>query len=174
MFVYVEPKSEKRRFFFFFHPKTNYHSSFVTPRAICRKMGFPTEKCIFLQKNAFFLQKNAFFLQKNPVFGGHMAGNRRKASGLKNFHKSFCKGGFCAIRCDSVTPKKTKNAQGCWTQQHIWHSAALRTHTSEIKGVHLHPLNFGVRLSGTESAILNRESGDSESCDSNRAIPMSL
>ena len=26
-------------------------------------------------------------------------------------------------------------------------------------------------LSGTESAILNRESGDSESCDSNRAIP---
>ena len=25
--------------------------------------------------------------------------------------------------------------------------------------------------SGTESAILNRESGDSESCDSNRAIP---
>ena len=29
-------------------------------------------------------------------------------------------------------------------------------------------------LSGTESAILNRESGDSESCDSNRAIPRSL
>ena len=28
-------------------------------------------------------------------------------------------------------------------------------------------------LSGTESAILNRESGDSESCDSNRAIPRS-
>ena len=27
------------------------------------------------------------------------------------------------------------------------------------------------RLSGTESAILNRESGDSESCDSNRATP---
>ena len=26
-------------------------------------------------------------------------------------------------------------------------------------------------LSGTESAILNRESGDSESCDSNCAIP---
>ena len=29
-------------------------------------------------------------------------------------------------------------------------------------------------FSGTESAILNRESGDSESCDSNRAIPRSL
>ena len=29
-------------------------------------------------------------------------------------------------------------------------------------------------LSGTESAILNRESGDSESCDPNRAIPRSL
>ena len=29
-------------------------------------------------------------------------------------------------------------------------------------------------LSGTESAILNRESGDSESCDSNRAIPRLL
>ena len=29
-------------------------------------------------------------------------------------------------------------------------------------------------LSGTESAILNRESSDSESCDSNRAIPRSL
>ena len=28
-------------------------------------------------------------------------------------------------------------------------------------------------LSGTESAILNRESSDSESCDSNRAIPCS-
>ena len=35
-----------------------------------------------------------------------------------------------------------------------------------------HPL--GNHLSGTESAILNRESGDSESCDSNRAIPRSL
>ena len=29
------------------------------------------------------------------------------------------------------------------------------------------------RLSGTESAILNRESGDSESCDSNREVPRS-
>ena len=29
-------------------------------------------------------------------------------------------------------------------------------------------------LSGTESAILNRESSDSNSCDSNRAIPRSL
>ena len=29
-------------------------------------------------------------------------------------------------------------------------------------------------LSGTESAILNRESGGSEWCDSNRAIPRSL
>ena len=29
-------------------------------------------------------------------------------------------------------------------------------------------------ISGTESAILNRESVDSESCDSNRAIPRSL
>ena len=29
-------------------------------------------------------------------------------------------------------------------------------------------------LSGTESAILNRESGDSESCGSNHAIPESL
>ena len=29
-------------------------------------------------------------------------------------------------------------------------------------------------LSGTESAILNRESSDSGSCDSNRAIPRSL
>ena len=29
-------------------------------------------------------------------------------------------------------------------------------------------------LSGAESAILNRESSDSESCDSNRAIPRSL
>ena len=29
-------------------------------------------------------------------------------------------------------------------------------------------------LSGTESVILNRVSGDSESCDSNRAIPRSL
>ena len=28
-------------------------------------------------------------------------------------------------------------------------------------------------LSGTESAILNRESDDSDSCDSNRAIPRS-
>ena len=28
-------------------------------------------------------------------------------------------------------------------------------------------------LSGTESAILNRESGDSGSCDSKRAIPRS-
>ena len=33
----------------------------------------------------------------------------------------------------------------------------------------LHP-----SLSGTESAILNRESSDSESCDSNRATPRSL
>ena len=37
--------------------------------------------------------------------------------------------------------------------------------------------HFGTRLfrylSGTESAILNRESGDSESCDSNRLIPRS-
>ena len=32
----------------------------------------------------------------------------------------------------------------------------------------------GQGLSGTESAILNRESSDSESCDSNRAIPRSL
>ena len=31
-----------------------------------------------------------------------------------------------------------------------------------------------LQLSGTESAIQNRESGDSESCDSNRAIPRSL
>ena len=30
---------------------------------------------------------------------------------------------------------------------------------------------LSTRLSGTESAILNRESGDSESCDWNRAIP---
>ena len=29
-------------------------------------------------------------------------------------------------------------------------------------------------LSGTESAILNRESSDSESCDLNRVIPRSL
>ena len=29
-------------------------------------------------------------------------------------------------------------------------------------------------LSGTELAILNRELSDSESCDSNRAIPRSL
>ena len=29
-------------------------------------------------------------------------------------------------------------------------------------------------LSGTESAILNRESSDSDSCDSNRAIPRPL
>ena len=29
-------------------------------------------------------------------------------------------------------------------------------------------------LSGTDSAILNRESSDSESCDSNRAIPRLL
>ena len=34
--------------------------------------------------------------------------------------------------------------------------------------------SFLVSLSGTESAILNRESSDSESCDSNRAIPRSL
>ena len=33
---------------------------------------------------------------------------------------------------------------------------------------------FGALLSGTESAILNRESSDSESCDSNRAIPRLL
>ena len=32
----------------------------------------------------------------------------------------------------------------------------------------------GPLLSSTESAILNRESGDSEPCDSNRAIPRSL
>ena len=32
----------------------------------------------------------------------------------------------------------------------------------------------GRELSGTESAILNRESSDSESCDSNRAMPRSL
>ena len=30
------------------------------------------------------------------------------------------------------------------------------------------------RLVALKSAILNRESGDSESCDSNRAIPRSL
>ena len=36
----------------------------------CRKMGFPTEKCIFLQKSSFpaakciFLQQNAFFCSK--------------------------------------------------------------------------------------------------------------
>ena len=35
-------------------------------------------------------------------------------------------------------------------------------------------VSIGQRLSGTESAILNRESSDSEKCDSNRVIPRSL
>ena len=61
-------------------------------------------------------------------------------------------------------------------------------HESVLKSVHLSGrvlfspallldqsilLGFG-QLSGTESAILNRESSDSESCNSNRAIPRSL
>ena len=98
------------------HPKTNYHSRLLTPQANCRKMGFPTERCISLQRSAFlyrkmhfpteectFLQTNAFpseectFLQKNMVFGGHAARNCRtlqegfkaqESRTLANFHKN--------------------------------------------------------------------------------------
>ena len=45
---------------------------------------------------------------------------------------------------------------------------------TRITAQHGNRIDDGHHLSGTESAILNRESGDSESCDSNRAIPRSL
>ena len=49
-----------------------------------KKIGLPAEIWVFLQKNALSCRKMPFparkctFLQKNVLFGGHMAGNRRK------------------------------------------------------------------------------------------------
>ena len=87
-----------------FHPETNCHSWFSTPRANCRKKGFlcrvkskihlPAERYIFLQRHASVLQKKCLFLQKNAIScrktrfsggtGQEKCRNWRRVSGLKN------------------------------------------------------------------------------------------
>ena len=65
------------------HPKKNYLHDSWPPRDNCKKMPFPAEKCICLQKNALscrkmhfpaekcpFLQKNALSCRKMPFLGG--------------------------------------------------------------------------------------------------------
>ena len=82
----------------------------LSEQTVCRKRGFPAERCSFLQKNALSYRKNAlscrkmhFPSEKCTFGGGHMAGNRRKlqegfraqeSRTLANFHLECCKWGF--------------------------------------------------------------------------------
>ena len=102
------------------HPKTNYHSWFLTPQSklqknefSCRKQAlshrkvhFPAEKCTFLHKNALSCKKNA-------VFEGYIAGNCRKlqegfraqeSRTLANFHlPKKQKSAFCQAHIRTST-----------------------------------------------------------------------
>ena len=107
------------------HPETNYHSLFWTPGVNCRNMGFPAEKCLFLQKHAFSYRKMHFPAEKCGFPGvtwQEAAGNCRRASGLKNqecwptFTRDW--GSVDPLRSVPLSmPRKGKSARQAWPPQ---------------------------------------------------------
>ena len=71
----------------------------------CRNLHFPTEKCIFLQKNAFFCRKTAYFCRKTHLSAGKWVflqkdgfSYRKNAFSYREMHFPAEKCGFRAAR----------------------------------------------------------------------------